>query len=343
MNVQTRDRRSRHTFWIDDRVVDTFGPVMGRFPFGATALAVYAVLARRADRDGDSWPSLNLIAGESGASTRTVHKALRLLELLGLVEIASCYERGSQRQTSNLYTLLTPPERPLEIDPDPDKWPPPTRRSLLVGNGSRAESVAAARIEQRALVGERSTWAGLAPVSESATPPQSVHPLPRTLCIPPAQSVHPPDARGAPLEGDTFKDNTRKEESSRDGKRAKGTPGDRGHRPDDEDGPLTDSPTSRLPDSVPPSFTIEEVGLTNRQVWAATLGELARRGDVGRGELESWLRPAALIGRDGSTLIVGAPNAVTRDRIATRLLPAVREALGATIGVPVAVAVEVIG
>ena len=36
-----------------------------------------------------------------------------------------------------------------------------------------------------------------------------------------------------------------------------------------------------------PIFTIEEIGLTNRQVWAAMLGALARRGDVGRAELES--------------------------------------------------------
>ena len=86
---------------------------------------------------------------------------------------------------------------------------------------------------------------------------------------------------------------------------------------------------------------IEEVGLSNRQVWAATLGELARRGDIGRAELDTWLRPAALVGRDGETLIVGAPNAVSRDRIATRLLPAVREALAATIGARVSVSVVV--
>jgi len=86
---------------------------------------------------------------------------------------------------------------------------------------------------------------------------------------------------------------------------------------------------------------IEELGLSNRQVWAATLGELARRGDVGRAELDTWLRPAALVGRDGETLIVGAPNAVSRDRIATRLLPAVREALGVLIGTRVHVRVVV--
>jgi chromosomal replication initiation ATPase DnaA len=98
-------------------------------------------------------------------------------------------------------------------------------------------------------------------------------------------------------------------------------------------------PTDRLTDA--PTFVIDEIGLSSRQVWAAALGELARRGEVGRAELESWLRPAALIGRDGPTLIIGAPNAVTRDRIARRLLPAVREALGATIGAPVAVSVVV--
>src|SRR5215213_6756747 len=86
------------------------------------------------------------------------------------------------------------------------------------------------------------------------------------------------------------------------------------------------------------TFTVDEIGLSNRQVWAATLVELAHREQVGRGEIESWLRPAALIGRDGPTLIIGAPNAVTRDRIASRFLPAVRDALGATIGVPVEVA-----
>ena len=154
MDYRTRDRRTRQTFWIDDRVIDTFGPVMGRYPFGVTALAVYAVLARRADRDGDSWPSLSLIAGESGASARTVQRALRLLELLGLVEIATCYEQGSQRQTSNLYTLLTPPEGPPEIDPDPEKWPPADAPHLARGQGesrgiSRRGPHRAARVGRR--------------------------------------------------------------------------------------------------------------------------------------------------------------------------------------------------
>jgi hypothetical protein len=92
---------------------------------------------------------------------------------------------------------------------------------------------------------------------------------------------------------------------------------------------------------LPSVFTVEEVGLSNRQVWAAILAEITRRGDVGRADLETWLRPAGLIGRDGETLLVGAPNAVARDRIATRLLPALRDAIAATIGAPVRVEVVV--
>jgi hypothetical protein len=99
-----------------------------------------------------------------------------------------------------------------------------------------------------------------------------------------------------------------------------------------------DAPPPRTP---APLFTVEEVGLSNRQVWAATLAELARRGDVSRADVETWLRPAGLIGRDGATLLIGAPNAVARDRIVSRLLPALRQAIAATIGVTVGVEVIV--
>jgi hypothetical protein len=89
----------------------------------------------------------------------------------------------------------------------------------------------------------------------------------------------------------------------------------------------------------PVNFPIAEVGLSSRQVWAAVLDDVAQRGSVSRADLETWLRPASLIGREGETLLVGAPNAVARDRITTRLLPALREAVTATLGVNVEIAV----
>ena len=88
---------------------------------------------------------------------------------------------------------------------------------------------------------------------------------------------------------------------------------------------------------------VDEVGLTNRQVWAMILAEAAREGQITVGDLETWLRPAALIGREGDILIVGAPNAVGRDRLASRLLVPLQAAIAAAIGVPRPVRIVVDG
>jgi hypothetical protein len=198
---RTRDRRSRHTFWIDDRVVDEFGPVMGQFPYGAAALAVYAVLARRADRDGDSWPRLRAIAEQAGVSPRTVQRAIRLLEVLGLVEVATCYEQGSNRQTSNLYTLLTPPETAPVIALDPTEWPEPKRRTLLIRGSNRSQSVADAR---ELSLGELATTGVLTPRQPDTLP------YVRLTC-PPRPSGAPPPVRLTDQEGNTTEGSTTKE------------------------------------------------------------------------------------------------------------------------------------
>jgi hypothetical protein len=318
-------RRGRAAFWIDDRVIDQYGPVLEQYPIGADALAVYTVLARRAGRAGESWERVKPMAKLAATKERTFQRCIRLLELLGLVAVDSCYFAGTNIQTSNRYTLLTPPHEPPHVDFDPANWPPPARRVVFVSKGPNRAHVTDARPKPESGDAPEASAALPAPppgCRADTTPGVMPTPTPR-----PADTS--PGAALTPQEGNTTEGNTRKEESSRDGKKRDGkTASD-----------VSCLPSGRL--ALWPTFVIDEIGLTNRQVWAATLGELARRGDVGRAELESWLRPAALIGRDGPTLIVGAPNAVTRDRIATRLLPAVREALGATIGAPVAVSVVV--
>ncbi|HEU5430480.1 MAG TPA: helix-turn-helix domain-containing protein, partial [Thermomicrobiales bacterium] len=151
MPDQTSDRRRRCTFWIDDKILDDYAPMLGRFSIGPAAIAVYAALARRADRDGDSWPRLRSIADQAATSPNTARRAIRLLEALGLVEVAARYEQGSHRQTSNLYTLLTPPAQPPHLGDDPDGWPTPERRIVLIEpprpgvSAVRPESVADAR------------------------------------------------------------------------------------------------------------------------------------------------------------------------------------------------------
>lgn len=114
--------------------------------------------------------------------------------------------------------------------------------------------------------------------------------------------------------------------------------------PDANAGPVTTAPRPMpnaadqpAPRPLTPLFTIEEAGLSNRQVWAMILTAAAEQGRIGAGELETWLRPAALIGRAGNTLIVGAPNAVARERLVSRLLPALHDAVSAAIGIALAV------
>lgn len=282
----TRDRRRRQTFWIDDAIVDRFAPIIGRYPYGADAIAVYTVLARRADRDGESWPGVPSIAVQAATSESTARRALHLLEVLGLVEIAACYEAGSNRQTSNLYTLLTPPERAPEIGPDPTKWPAPTRRRLLVMGSNRSQVVTDGRSRE---------------VAEAETPCQPDSPSPVSLTAPPCQPDSPPPVSLTGLEGiHRKKDNTVK------------------------DGSCTGA-------IEPTTWVVEEVGLSNRQVWAAALDEISRRRLLPGFTRLSWLEPAVLVGRDGDTLLLGVPGAAAIGQV-ERLLPEVRKGLAAVLG-----------
>jgi hypothetical protein len=327
--VSPRDRRSRTTFWIDDRVIDLYGPLLERFPFGADALAVYAVLARRADRDGESWERVKPMARLAATKERTFQRCIRLLELLGLVAVESCYFEGTNIQTSNRYTLLTTPQDPPEVDPDPACWPAPVRPVVFVSKGATRRHVADARPRPPSEAPHQ--WTPPTYLSPTGCRPDTTPGVVLTPTARPADT--PPGVTATPQEGETPEGNTGKEESLNGKDGCKKTAARRRLQEDDKEDTLL---------AITPSFVIDEIGLSNRQVWAAALAELARRGDVGRPDLESWLRPAALTGRDGPTLIIGASNAVARDRIATRLLPAVRDALAATIGAPVDVSVIVI-
>lgn len=136
---RVRDRRQKSTFWIDDVIVDGYAPVMARFGFGSAALAVYMVLCRRAN-DGQAWPGKLSLAAQAATSKSTVDRAVLLLERLELIMVARCFDVATGRQTSNLYTLLTPEPEPPEVGRDWRSWPPPERERLLVdlAGGRRA-------------------------------------------------------------------------------------------------------------------------------------------------------------------------------------------------------------
>lgn len=281
----TRDRRRRQTFWIDDAIVDRFAPIIGRYSYGADAIAVYTVLARRADRDGESWPGVPSIAMQAATSERTARRALHLLEALGLVEIAACYEAGSNRQTSNLYTLLTPPEIAPEIDPDPANWPTPERRRLLVMGSNRAQVVADGRLHE---------------VAEAETPCQFGSPSPVSLAVPPCQAGSPPPASLADEGVDQLKDITAKDRT------------------------CTGAMTADL-------WIVEEVGLSNTMVWSAVLEDIKRWGVVPAHTRETWLERAQLVGREGDTLLVGAPGEAGARQVG-RWQPEIRRAVQMLLG-----------
>jgi hypothetical protein len=111
LTLPTRRRRGGH-FWSPNSLIVEFGDKLG--PIG---LAVYATLACHANQRSfeqtgmrQSWPSLGTVAKEIGCHKRSVIRALKSLELLGLVRVERNRTNDRGGWTSNKYTLVNPPE-----------------------------------------------------------------------------------------------------------------------------------------------------------------------------------------------------------------------------------------
>ena len=98
MSDSLHDARRTYHFWVDDIIIDQFGPQLG--PYG---LAVYMALARRATR-GTAFPSLKRLALDTGMSRASVKRALNTLESLGLLQRARRRDDDGDMDTT-LYTL----------------------------------------------------------------------------------------------------------------------------------------------------------------------------------------------------------------------------------------------
>lgn len=98
--MQVRDMRSTHWFWMDNAILDIYGPQLGAY-----GIAVYTALCRMANANGTCWPSLNTLASTIGISRSTVIRSLEKLESLGLISIS--HRNGSDgSQDTNIYTIL---------------------------------------------------------------------------------------------------------------------------------------------------------------------------------------------------------------------------------------------
>ncbi len=102
MSMPSQEPRIQGRFWIEDAIIDRYAPHIG-----AIGVAVYAYLARRADRQGVCFPSYQTVAQRLNLSRRTVITYIRLLEQHGLLVAAT---RGATKgRRANAYRLVSLP------------------------------------------------------------------------------------------------------------------------------------------------------------------------------------------------------------------------------------------
>lgn len=194
------DARQPGWFWMEDAVIDHYGKALG-----AIGIAIYAYLARRADKNGVSFPSFSTIAAELALGRRTVIKYIHKLEALGLIVVLR--HKGNAR-ASNEYRLVNLREGA------PTPLPPPTPPSPRTIDGQlppRTEAphslactgAAGALVQELHQSEPPSTDAGAALVPQMHRGGAADAPAP-------VQEIHPTGAPDAP-EGNTCKETQKKE------------------------------------------------------------------------------------------------------------------------------------
>lgn len=84
--------------------MSAFNFIYGEEELSHRAKTVYIYLRDRSDREGACWPGVKTVARELKLSTRTVQRAIRDLESVGLVTRWERF-RGNGSHTSNLYII----------------------------------------------------------------------------------------------------------------------------------------------------------------------------------------------------------------------------------------------
>ncbi len=101
-----RDGRKPGWFHIDNELIDRYGA-----DAGAIGVAVYCALARYADRDGRAFPSYKRLSESLHIARNTLVAALRRLESMELITITAQTDSAGNPINTNIYTLLTIPQR----------------------------------------------------------------------------------------------------------------------------------------------------------------------------------------------------------------------------------------
>lgn len=101
-----RDGRKPGWFYMDDAVIDRYGPAIG-----AIGIATYAALARHANSAGQTALAYQTVAGAIKSSRNTVIRTLRKLAEEGLITIESQTDDAGNPIAANVYTLCVIPDQ----------------------------------------------------------------------------------------------------------------------------------------------------------------------------------------------------------------------------------------
>jgi hypothetical protein len=113
--IIVQDRRRRGFYTVDNDIVDQYGRQLK-----AHGVAVYNVLSRFANREGECFPSQATIAKRLAMSRMQVSREIDKLKRLHLIEVHPQYgPQGEQR--ANLYILL---DMPQEAEPVTHRYTP---------------------------------------------------------------------------------------------------------------------------------------------------------------------------------------------------------------------------
>lgn len=99
--IKIRDTRKKGWFIIDNEYLNGYARILG-----ASCTVVYLSLCRHANTETqECFPSMKLIAEENGISTRTVMRAISVLEKWHIINVEKS-KREDGTQNNNIYTLM---------------------------------------------------------------------------------------------------------------------------------------------------------------------------------------------------------------------------------------------
>ena len=195
------DAREPGWFWMEDAIIDVYGSAIG-----ALGVAIYAYLARRADKHGVSFPSYQTIANDLALSRRTVITYIHKLEERGLIVTT---RRNGKRRASNEYRLVNLRNRSTGSVPT-SKPPSPGGDALTTGASVSSMQAVLQTGEVDAPINRHLAGAMLAPMQE-------IHQGSATDAPVLVQALHPTGAAVAP-EGNTHKETQLKETQGKERK-----------------------------------------------------------------------------------------------------------------------------